>query len=237
MNDNSYQVALMDFPDRDIFIIAESNIEIAYRANACAKEPFTVEWIRQMAHKGVFYDIGANVGSYSLIAASLMSGDDVIVAFEPVYFNFYRLNENIIMNKYCNRIIPLNLGLTSRNAVEKIYLKDLDFGVTNRALGTERSDLFTRTLCMTLDAIVKTGAVPFPQHIKIDVDGDELAVLEGGRETFYDNRLRSVMIEVNDSDQEQTSKIYEFLSASGLKLFEKNQLRSKNMSNDLFIRE
>lgn len=233
---DGHSAVLMDFPDNDIYIIAESQWEQVFRANACVKEPITVRWIKEFAHKGIFYDVGANVGSYSLIAASLMKGDNVVVAFEPVFFNFYRLNQNIIINKFNDRIIPLNMGLTNKSAVETIYLKNLDFGVTNRALGNVKTELFTRTLCLTLDDIVNTGTIPFPQHIKIDVDGDEHAVLEGGKETFSDCRVQTVMIEIDESNNEEASQLYGFLSNAGFKLYEKNQLMSKNLSNALFIR-
>jgi len=237
VNENDYQVALLDFPDKDILIIAESRIEKTYRAFACTKEPFTVEWIKEIAHKGVFYDIGANVGSYSLIAASLMSDDHVVVAFEPVLFNFYRLNENILINRLNNKIIPLNIGLTNRNAIETIYLRNLKPGCTARALGEEKSDLFTKALCLTLDSIIHTGNLPFPQHVKIDVDGDELVVLEGGRETFNDSRLKSVMIELDEKNPEQVSQIYGFLFNSGFTLYDKKQLLSSNGSMGLFKKE
>ena len=237
MNENAYSTTLMDFPDNDIFIITESVYEKGYRAHACAKEPITVQWIREFAHKGVFYDIGANVGSYSLIAASLMSDENVVVAFEPVFFNFYRLNENILINRFSNKIIPMNIGLTNKNAIETVYLNNLDFGVTARAGGDVKKNLFTKALCLTLDSIIQTGTLPFPEHIKIDVDGDELAVLEGGAETFSDSRLKSLMIEIDESDVEQSTKTHEILINSGFKLYDKKQLMSRNLFNTLFIKE
>ena len=237
MKEVAYSTSLLDFPDNDIFIITESDYEKRYRAHACAKEPITVQWIREFAHKGVFYDIGANVGSYSLIAASLMSDENVVVAFEPVFFNFYRLNENILINRFSNKIIPLNIGLTNKNAIETVYLNNLDFGVTARAGGDVKKNLFTKALCLTLDSIMQTGTLPFPEHIKIDVDGDELAVLEGGAETFSDSRLKSLMIEIDESDVEQSTKTHEILINSGFKLYDKKQLMSRNLFNTLFIKE
>jgi len=172
-----------------------------------------------------------------LIAASLMSDEHVVVAFEPVFFNFYRLNENILINRLNNKIIPLNIGLTNKNAIETIYLRNLDFGVTARALGDKKRDLFTKALCMTLDSIMQTGTIPFPQHIKIDVDGDELSVLEGGTETLRDSRLKTLMIEIDEANVEQASKTYEILLNSGFKLYDKKQLMSRNLFNTLFIKE
>src|SRR5579862_9056307 len=60
----------------------------AYRRQAtAAKEPFTVEWIEQsLRGGGVLYDVGANVGGYSLIAAA-QNPSVRVVAFEPAYKN------------------------------------------------------------------------------------------------------------------------------------------------------
>lgn len=236
MNENGYSVTLLDFPDKDIFIITESGIEKVYRAKACEKEPFTVEWLKDFAHKGVFYDIGANVGSYSLIAASLMSDDKIVVAFEPVFFNFYRLNENIFINQLNSKIIPLNIALANSNRVAPLYLPRLDFGISPQA--SEQTGLFVNVLYITLDSIVESGALPFPAHIKIDVDGNELEVLGGGKKTFSDERLRSVMIEVDESNTEIMSKLYEFLSGAGFNLYAKKELLlSKNVFGTLFLKE
>jgi len=84
---------------------------------------------------------------------------------------------------------------------------------------------------------MQTGTLPFPEHIKIDVDGDELAVLEGGAETFSDSRLKSLMIEIDESDVEQSTKTHEILINSGFKLYDKKQLMSRNLFNTLFIKE
>ena len=84
----------------------------AYRRQAtAAKEPFTVRWIETtVAAGGVLYDIGANVGGYSLVAAA--QGPQVsVVAFEPSYRNYAALCDNIVVNRFDARITPLPLAL------------------------------------------------------------------------------------------------------------------------------
>src|ERR1051325_11538121 len=60
----------LDFPDHDIWLRATFAAERRWRAHACAKEPWTVRWLREKIGPGkVLYDIGANVGVFSLVAA------------------------------------------------------------------------------------------------------------------------------------------------------------------------
>ena len=64
----------LDFPDADVFLRITSKAE-RMRLRACAKEPFTVEWLREHVGAGdVLFDIGANIGVYSLIAAKKPGG-------------------------------------------------------------------------------------------------------------------------------------------------------------------
>jgi FkbM family methyltransferase len=231
-----HPIKKLDFPDRDITIIVNTDIEFIYRARACAKEPFTVDWIRDTAHNGVFYDVGANVGSYSLIAASIMAEDNgVVVSFEPAYFNFYKLCENISINKFNKRIIPLNVALTNTNMLLDMHFADTRFGSSNN-LSDAGSSVFTTVLGIRLDDAVENYGIPFPNHIKIDVDGSEESVLEGGKRTFHDNRLQSVMIEVNNANPEECSHVYQFMADAGFVIRQTGQLISKNLSNVLFAR-
>jgi len=233
---NEPVIKKVDFPDRDIFITVDSEVELRFRANACAKEPFTAEWIKSTAYKGVFYDIGANVGSYSLIAASLMSDDNsVVVAFEPVYFNFYKLCENSIINKLSSRIIPLNVALTQDNKMMEMHISNSDFGST-QGFDTKEAQYCVKVLCASLDQMVESFGLPFPNHIKIDVDGSEKDVIEGGRKVFYDSRLQSVMIEVNEENIKEASVIYNYFDDAGFDIQQRYPLMTKNYYNVLYIR-
>jgi len=231
-----YPIKKLDFPDRDVTIIVNTDIEFVYRKNPCAKEPFTVDWIRETAHRGVFYDVGANVGSYSLIAASLMEeGSGIVVAFEPAYFNFYKLCENISINNFNRKIIPLNAALTDTDMLLDMHFADTRFGSSNNLADTGPS-VFTTVLGIRLDNVVENYGIPFPNHIKIDVDGCEQSVLEGGKRTFHDSRLQSVMIEVNNTNPEECSYVYQFMTDAGFEVRQTGQLISKELSNVLFAR-
>jgi len=67
----------------------------------------------------------------------------------------------------------------------------------------------------TIDDLLKREGVEFPNHIKLDVDGIELRILQGGEETLGDERVRSVMCEVTEGDGQETDLIVECLAKKG----------------------
>src|SRR5262249_31231684 len=68
--------ARLDYLKREIFLHINSNIELKTRTRSCAKEPDLVDWIESNFKAGeVFFDVGANVGAYSLVATKFLDGD------------------------------------------------------------------------------------------------------------------------------------------------------------------
>src|SRR5215210_5569231 len=90
-------IAEVDYPGARIRIRADTEEIVHLRLRPAAKEPWTVEWIEQNLRDGdVLWDIGANVGVYSLIAAKVASGARV-VAVEPGYATFASLCDNVLL--------------------------------------------------------------------------------------------------------------------------------------------
>ena len=83
------------------------------------KEPITIEWIRNFKKNSIFYDIGANVGIYSIFAA-LVSKVKVI-SFEPESGNYNVLMENINLNNLFNKIIAYPVGINNKTSFSKLY--------------------------------------------------------------------------------------------------------------------
>src|SRR3990167_8461206 len=88
-----FGVRRLDYGPKDIFILTDTLREWETRARSVGKEPKTVPWLEKHGGVGtVFYDIGANIGAYSLVAAAQGAR---VIAFEPAPHNFYKLHENI----------------------------------------------------------------------------------------------------------------------------------------------
>jgi FkbM family methyltransferase len=219
----------LDFPDADIYLRVTSKAE-RMRLRACAKEPFTIDWIQQWVGAGdVFYDIGSNVGVYSLVAAKKPGGGARVFAFDPSYLNIASLGANIVLNKVEDLIAPLPVALSDSTGLAIFALRALEPGSARHTLGDEPSDegpTLYRQPVMTfrLDDLVDRVGLPLPNHIKLDVDGGELAVLAGAARTLASPSLRSMLIEVSTS---MSMEITEALSRYGLQLHAKVNVQNK----------
>lgn len=212
----------MDYPRHKIYLRVTSRAEYL-RLHSCQKEPFTIEWIENFLKPGdIMYDIGANVGAYSLVASKFTEGKAKVFAFEPGFSTFPELCYNIILNNCQDSIIPLPVALSHKTEVAKFYYSDLTPGKALHLLGEWRaSEKYSSPVYQQLmlshrmDDLIKEFGLPIPNHIKIDVDGTEMNVLHGASETISDRRVISLMVESNEIDVE---KMVEFNKQKGFDL-------------------
>lgn len=175
-----------------------------YRAwTSLNKEPDTIAWIDGFAPDSVFFDVGANVGVFSVYAAA--SGHRVH-AFEPVTENHATLQKNIELNGFAAHAACYCIAIDARDGVGSLYVDQTSAGGTSQFdVRTETTQVKRASICRTLDSLIFDDGLPFPAHIKIDVDGNEAKVLIGGTKTFADARLRSVLLEINGTDVDKRS--------------------------------
>lgn len=184
-------------------VFATPNRSAAWRIDtAFTKEPETIEWLGQFAGDEVLVDVGANIGLYSIMAAA--RGVRVF-AFEPESQNYALLNRNIYLNGMGERVTAYCAALSDRAGFSTLFLSAFSaagschsFGesVDFRALPMQAA--FTQgCYSTTLDEMIASGAMPVPDHIKVDVDGIEHRVLAGAARTLRDPRVKSVLVEVN----------------------------------------
>ena len=192
----------LDYEHADIRLRVLTKTE-TFRLRACAKEPFTIDWIHSHIGAGeVLYDIGANVGVYSLVAAKKPGGGARVFSFEPSYATMASLCANIVLNDAASLITPMPIALSDRTAVDVFSLRELEPGAARHALGDaqpEDGPAVYRQPIMTfrLDDLIEQFRLPPPNHIKLDVDGGELAVLAGASRTLASPSLRSMLVEVS----------------------------------------
>jgi len=219
----------LDYPRADIYLRVLSNTE-RQCLSSCAKEPFTITWIEERIQADdVFYDIGANVGVYSLVAAKKPGGGARVYAFEPGYTNVASLCANVVINDVGDRVTPLPLALSDCTGVTSFALRAREPGAARHAPGDRPSDegpaLYRQpVLAYRLDDAVAQLGLPLPNHIKLDVDGGEMAVLEGAAATLASPELRSVLVEVSASLSEDLTRE---LARRGLLLEMRFDVRNK----------
>jgi FkbM family methyltransferase len=179
---------------------------VAWRADSYAtREPDTIAWVKQQVRPGdVMYDIGANIGQYGLYAAVRLKGRCRVLAFEPEALNYAALNRHIVLNGMVECMTAYCLAVSDTLEASFFYVQDFATGAALHNFGspeTQGEQPFTPgnrqgMLSVPLDDLTGRFGLPFPNHIKVDVDGGELRIVNGARRTLADPRLRSVLIEV-----------------------------------------
>jgi FkbM family methyltransferase len=197
-------IATVPTPGGSKLLMECPNVIVYTRAiTIYSKEPETIEWIDEFAPGSTLLDVGANVGLFSLYAAA--SGHKVI-AVEPESANYALLNRNICLNEFDERILAYNIALSDRSAMSILFLSEFGAGRALHTAGREVDYLhrptnaaFRQGVCeVTLDDFVAHQPEFFPSYIKIDVDGAESRIIAGANRTLSDDRLKSVLIEINE---------------------------------------
>ena len=190
----------------------------------------------------LFIDVGANSGSYTILACSAIGAGGY--AFEPIPSAYKKLIENIRLNHIENRARCLNIGLGhERGSIA--FTSNMD--TVNHVLASgEQSNSAINVKVSTLDEILKDQS---PTLIKIDVEGYETPVLEGALETVKKKTLNAVIMELNGSGSRygfDESRILGMMFDYGFQTYSYNpfdrilinlQGKSLTSGNTLFIRE
>ena len=182
------------------------------------KEPETINWIRSLPSDTVLYDIGANVGNYSLLA-KLLNPTAQVLAFEPEPSSFAALCRTIALNQMDIR--PFCFALSDTTGVGTLNLSRFGVGHSDHQLNrsiNRSGDQFQSTFSVgvgqyAVDDLVERFGLPVPTHIKIDVDGIEALVIAGMKRMLGDSKVREVAIEL--SNDAEFSACHAILSAHG----------------------
>ena len=194
-----------------------------YRADTfSSKEPETLEWVDSFAEKSIFWDIGANVGIYSIYAARTKKCS--VYAFEPSVFNLEILAKNINLNNQTDKISIIPVAISDKSGFGKLNMSNTEWGgalsTFNKPYGYDGNILNKifeySLLAMSMDDASGKFKIPSPDYIKIDVDGIEHLILLGGSEVLTD--VKSLLIEVSIKFKEQKNNSQEYLKKAGLTL-------------------
>lgn len=171
------------------------------------KEPETIAWLDRMGPEDVLWDIGACVGSYSIYPA-LLYGTRV-VSFEPAAYNYPILQQNVEINELDNLITTYPI------AVGKKYMYDYLVSHATDLPGSGTNSILDSTIARARTHISKHGVVidsinnlvrkglPYPTHIKIDVDGTESDVIQGALKVLPN--IKSLLIELMPTPENKAS--------------------------------
>jgi FkbM family methyltransferase len=237
-------VERLDYARSDIFLHVDSELEHSLRLRSCEKEPDTVEWIETFVKQGdVLYDVGANVGAYSLVAAKFHGGRVRAYAFEPAFVNFTQLCRNVFLNGCEGVVVPLQLALSDETKLDGFNYRSLIPGAALHTFGEAVDDegkvfepeFRQPVLSYRVDDLTEQFRLPEPNHMKIDVDGIELAVLRGADRVLRGRALRSIIVEVRQDYNGES--VAEFLKERGFSLHSKHERWAAGLFNYVFTRD
>jgi FkbM family methyltransferase len=205
---------LLDYDAATVRLVGSTK-QARKRRYSVRKEPFTVEWIESLPTDAVLYDIGANVGAYSLIGALRRRGPLRVIAFEPGFATFDALCRNIVLNDVAEHVVPLPVTLGARTEFGSFSYRELAAGAAlHGGIARTAASSYTQpVLIFRLDELVDRFALPAPNHIKLDVDGAEPDVLQGARGLLGASTLETILVELSGAE---TETFDELLAGHGL---------------------
>jgi|SoiMethySBSTD1v2_1073268.scaffolds.fasta_scaffold115311_2 FkbM family methyltransferase len=139
----------------------------------------------------LFFDVGANVGSYTVLAAGAAQAS--CVAFEPVPASFQYLLDNVVLNELQDRVSANRIAI---GAAPGSLSFTSEWGVANHALA--EGEISTNAVRVPVQPLDDFWPIPAPGFVvlKIDVEGLEGEVIKGASRTLQSPSVKAVIMEI-----------------------------------------
>lgn len=210
-------------------------------------EPELLEVAKRIMNRhksGLVLDIGANIGTFCIPLAKAFP-DFTFRAFEPQRIINYQLGANVIINGLRNVYVD-PLALSHSNWAERLVVPDYATETNIGAFSVDQEVREKEYECATqgwyeeimAGALDSLGIEDFIPLIKLDVEGHELDVLEGGIRTIQDNQFPPIIFEAwtwKPWYQEKRKELFEWLEDWGYEIIEigQNNLAQNKKHSDL----
>jgi FkbM family methyltransferase len=178
-------------------------------------------WLHYSKKQNVIFDIGANVGYYSLIAATQLPKGRIF-AFEPITKTYNRAKKNIELNKFTN--IELNqLAMSATNGQLSLNIGNVhNWGMSSINTHDHLSGETQVVTCKTVDSFIRDKNLQELNLVKIDVEGSEMEVLKG-MQTTLQTLKPTLLVEVLNETLKKTGfsalDVYSYLWDNGYKAY------------------
>jgi FkbM family methyltransferase len=195
-----------------VIYLCETGLDALRPVSLWIKEQGTMEWIEsEVKPDDTFMDIGANIGIYTIASAVRMGSAGKVYAFEPHKVNALSLMRNIDANALGDRIEVFSCALSDSDGMLDFNYVSLASASTASQLGhchipgTQREFVpvaSEKIYSTSVDNLLRRGVIRPPSLVKIDVDGNEIAILKGMAELLRGpQRPRAVQVELNVGEQ------------------------------------
>jgi len=195
-------------------------------------EPELLDFIDGIPIDGVFFDVGASTGVFAMYAA--LKGK-MTVCFEPEVANFEILNTNSFLNhkKIKNNFLAFNVALSNEKSISEMYIRKFEGAAHEKVLGKSEgrvgtssftADYIQSVITVSMDEFCDFSSI-VPTDIKVDVDGAELAVIEGMRNSLSNPTLKRIFIEISENDESSILALNSIL-ASGFVVHKRTRVQN-----------
>lgn len=146
----------------------------------------------------ICFDVGANVGAYSLGFAKRLNFKGDVYAFEPEPMNYLRLNENCSLNDFASVVKTFEEAVTNYNGKATLHLSGNEQSGWHSL--TEFKDIAKKQIevrAIKLDTFISNNSIKKIDLIKVDVEANEFELLEGAKECLENQIFKFIFIEFN----------------------------------------
>lgn len=231
-----------------LFFDKETNSQVRFTTASAAHKIFRSKFDPSLnkavfkhfvSEGGTVFDVGANIGMYTIFSARLVGSSGSVYAFEPTKESFQNLLSNITLNRLGN-VVPVFSAVSDTNGLAEFI--DHDQSKEQNYLQPKSSEdklHTTKTLTARLDTFMSNYNVSQIDFLKIDVEGAELPVLRSLGDKL--SSLSAIFFEVSSDMSARygysVADIVDFLERSGFEVFEPQledgQLRLSKFSGDI----
>ena len=220
------------------------NLIIKWRIDTIlSKEPGTIKWIDEFnLERNIFWDIGANIGIYSIYAAIKHKNIEV-TSFEPSTSNLRVLSRNISLNNLGQNIKIFQPALCKEENSfmmfnEHKFIEGWSMNQFSNDYNGDTSKDFEQNYKIygtNIDSLIAQNILQVPNYIKLDVDGIEHLILQGGEKTLKNSNLRSILVEIDESLKNQLNTVMNIMKNNNFTIKVKENVlinqKSKKFNN------
>lgn len=162
-------------------------------------EPQETQLVASYLRRGMtFVDAGANIGYFSLLAASIVGSEGIVYAFEPSPIEVCRLKANVSRNAI-DRIIVVESGLGSRPGLIELFVPITFENRSPTMVPHDGQGQAVPVAVTTLDAFCAERGIERIDLLKMDVEGFESDIVRGSDSLLKNRRIKGILCEFNQT--------------------------------------
>ena len=239
----------LNLNNKKVKFFVPSKLSLYRVSTILEKEPETIDWIKKFEKNSdneiIFWDIGANVGIYSIFAACYH--DKIkIISFEASTSNLRCLSRNISINDYNKKVSICQIPLTNKENIffemkEKNFIEGgaistfgEDYDYTGKKI-VEFNNKY-KIFGTSINYLLENKILKVPNYIKLDVDGIEHLILEGANKFLSHKDLKGISVELNEEFSSQYQESTNLLKNCGFSLISHDEISDKKSEKKIITR-